>query len=468
MVRPAIAFPSKGPTTPTGPGAIAWASAPAPCRSGSRRSHRWALAIAAVGPADRARSASTQPPEPGASVGLTAVGASYGRVALLATNVTHTSADGASVVLQGNATHPRDWLRSMVGSRPPTALARAYLGDAAFAIVAPAVIEVRVERNFQHDFGRARSIPIGAGRVTSLTVALDYRADALVAWQQDGAIYASTLHASGHNDPTQRVGPSDPGPQLQAVLSDNGHGMIAWSSTEARERVTPMTRLYLSLSAVGPRFKAPRMLAVFADPQQVGHRPGSLALERLSTENVMLAWTAAEHGHYLVRAAPAVFAASRPTTLLSGPHTQAILADLAPGPARETIALWSSAPQLASGALDMRHVELWTARLSFRPHDRVVSTRPEMIAAAGPNAAPAVAVDPASDRAIAAWLTLTSPRRIEYAVSVGAVGYHPHTPVATNVPMGGGTHWLRIVLAVTAAMILVATARSLRRRRRNA
>jgi hypothetical protein len=464
---PRVSFPSEGPATPTGAGAIVWASAPTPCGSSSPVAAPWGLSVAAVGSTDRATLVSTQPLEGASPFALTAVGASFGRVAVAAANATHEPAGRVIALLQGRTTAWPGWSRLTVRSDIPPALAHGYLGDVAIAAVAPErEIDVRVQLHDQHDFGRARSTPIQSGPVTALTATMDYRSDVLLAWQQNGAIYARMLRASGRSDPTQRVGPSDPNPQIQAAVSDNDHGMIAWSSTAIPKRSTATTRVYLSLSAAGVRFTAPQLLAAFPDPQQVGRSPGSLALERLSTENVMLAWTVVEHGHYLIRAAPAVFAASRPTTRLSDPHSQSILADLAPGPAGEAIALWGSAPRLGGGGLDARRTGLWATRTHIGPHRRVVFAGPEMIAPAGPNVTPTVAVDPANDRAVAAWMTLGATERIEYAVGAGAAGYRPRPPLAAAAPPAAGTHWLRIALAAAALVGVSLLVLAGRRRRR--
>jgi hypothetical protein len=466
---PQVAFPSESPATPTGIGAIVWASELTSCGSRSRRSPRsahWAISVAAVGPAGGARLVSTQPLGAQSPVELTAVGASFGRIALAAANPTAGSAGGANALLQGRTVDRSRWPSATIGSGARPALTRAYLGDAAIAAIAAGpAIAVRVQRSSEPDFGQPRLVPTGPGRVTALTATMDYRADVLLAWQQNGGIYVRMLRSSGQDDPTQRIGPSGPDPQIQAVVSDNDHGMIAWSSTEVPKRGTARTRIYLDLSAVGVRFGQPLQLASFADPQRVGRSPGSLALERLSTENVMLAWTVAERGHYVVRAAPAVFAASRPTTRLSDPRSQAILADLAPGPAGEAIALWSTAPRFVGGTLDMGRAELWAARTSIRPHAHVVLRAPEKIAAAGPSVAATVAVDPATDRAVAAWLTLTAPEHIEYAVAVGEAGYRPRPPTATMGPAGAGTHWLRITLAAAGLAVAAIMLVTVRRRR---
>ncbi|HYM45249.1 MAG TPA: hypothetical protein VES65_03700 [Solirubrobacteraceae bacterium] len=474
---PQIAFPSESPFTPTGAGAIVWASDPSPC--GSPSAHglgaRWGVSVAALGSTDAPKLKSTvslrRAPN-AAGVGLATVGASAGRVVLAAApHAFGAPASPATVALQGLAGGPFGSPVSLSGPGLPVALTRAYLGDVAIASVVPGpAIAVRVERYFKRGFGRVQTIPIRPGLVSALTATMDYRSDVLVTWQQNGAIYAHMLRASGRVDPTQRVGPSAPEPQLQAVVSDNDHGMIAWSSSEARQRSGTRTRIYLDLSSAGVRFGAPRVLASFADPQQSGRSPGSLALVRLSTENVMLAWTAVEHGSYVVRANPAVFAATRPTVRLSNPGEQSVLAGLAPGPADEAVALWRSAPRLPDGRLDQGRTALWTARTWIGEGDRLQAGPPEMIAAQGPNAAATVAVDPANDRAVAAWRTLAAPQRIEYALGAGDAGYRRRALPATASIPGPGTHWLRITLAVggaAAAVTLLAVAIRLRRRSRD-
>lgn len=466
---PQVAFPSEGATTPTGEGAISWLSRSAPCASGPGRSAQWGVSMAALGQADRAQSARVRSLEIRPGLSLAAVGANLGRIALAAGDTSRTAAGGAIALSQGRASDPSAWSHPLARSAPPLALARAYLGDVAVAGVAPGPsIVVRVERHSEREFGPPRSIPIGAGVVTALTLAMDYRSDVLLAWQQDRSIYACLLRASGRIEPCRRAGPSAPYPQLEAVVSDNDHGMLAWSSSELRKGFVPRTRIELSLSAAGVRFREPRLLASFADPERVGLCPGSIALVRLSTENVMLAWTVAEHGHYLIRAVPPVFAFSKPATLLSDPRSQAILADLAPGPAGEAVALWRTAPRLADGALNMRRAELWAARTSIVPHARVVLRDAEMIAPSGPNLAPAVAVDPANDRAVAAWVLGGAQRKIEYAVGAGSAAYRPRAAIAAAGPRRAGVHWLRITLAATGLAAAIAAVALARRRRRGA
>jgi hypothetical protein len=393
------------------------------------------------------------------AAGLAAVGASRGRVAV-ATTLAGAGSSPAVSVLQGRATRALDAVTR--GGGQPFSLARAYLGDAAIATVQPAAIEVRVQRYFSSAFEQPLRVPIASGEVSALVATMDYRADVLLAWQQNGAIYARMLRASGRPEPTQRVAASAPNPQLQALVSDNDHGMIAWSGGEPQPASAPRTSVHIAFSGAGVRFEASRLLASFEDPRGLGRAPGSLALVRLSTENVMLAWTDAEHGHFVVRAAPAVFAGRHPAARLSDPDAQAVLADLAPGPAGEAVALWRSTPSPV-GAFDPGRSELWTARTFIQRHGRVGLRVPEEVASSGANAAPSIAVDPASDHPVAAWLRLGTRPRIEYAAGPGARSYRPRSPAAGVAAPGGGTHWLGVAIAAAAAMsVLMALA--LRRR----
>jgi hypothetical protein len=474
---PRIAFPSEGPSAPTGPGAIVWISRgrcglPAPAEPHPARGAPLSVLRAPLNSSGQAStsSESIQPLETGRPADLAAVGASFGRLAVAVVTRSAQAGGRQSTLLQGRAGRVLA-KESLPPGAFPAALTRAYLGDAALASVVGSdgtnhrqLIAVRAQRYFQHRFERLRTISIPAGRVTALTATMDYRSDVLVAWEQNGSIYAHLVRVSGRSEPTQRLGASAPDPQLRALVSDNNHGMVAWSSTSTSANATA-TRVYEDLSGVGVRFTTPRLLAAFADPARVGLRSGSLGLVRLSTENVILAWTDAEHGRYLVRTAPAVFAGTRPSALVSDPRGQAVLGDLAAGPAGEAMILWSASP--GDDAYDPRNSELWAGRAVLEPGDRPVVSARAQIAPAGPNIDATIAVDPANDRAVAAWLSDGSRASIQYSSGVGAAGYRPRAAVTPGRPAGGRTHWLRItLLAVGVACALLLIALVMRRARR--
>jgi hypothetical protein len=453
-VGPRVVFPSESPSVRTGPGAIVWAEDPACAGNLAAPSQAPVISVAALGPGERAALTASQALPVASAGGLAAVGASEGRVAI-AVPVTPvgTGSRWSIALLQGRATRPLGSGTLISGGVALFSLAHAYLGDAAIAAVKSGVaIEVRVERYFRSGFEQPVRIPIGAGRVSALAATMDYRSDVLVAWQQNGSIYAHMLRASGRAEPTQRIGTSAPNPQLRALVSDNDHGMIAWSGGDGPAHGS-RTSVRIAFSGPGVRFTGSRLVASFEDLRGAGHAPGSLALVRLSSENVMLAWTVAEHGHYVVRAAPAVFAGTRTAARLSDPAGQSVLADLAAGAAGEAVALWSSSP--AGSAVDATRNELWAARAFVERHGRVGFDAPELVAPAGPNAASSVAVDPASDQPVAAWLTLAVHPSVEYAAGPRASGYRPTTPTAVTQP-GSTTHWLRIALAATGAAAIVA------------
>jgi hypothetical protein len=411
--------------------------------------------VAALSAGERASALSAGEPLPFAPAAVQAVGGSHGRITALA----RARGAGRFVLAQGHAGGRGRMAAVFSGQSSALALTRAYLGDVAVAAVTPApAISVRVQRYFKGGFAPMPPIAISASPVTALTATMDYRADVLVAWQQDGAIYAHMLRASGRADPTQRLGASAPNPQLRATVSDDDHGMIAWAST-TQAGGQPQTTTYVDLSGPEVRFKRARRLASFVDPSGAGQSPGSLQLVRLSSENVLLAWTTREGGQYLVRAAPAVFAGKHPSAVLSDARsTQSVLADLAAGPAGEAIALWRAS---RGAVFDARAAELWSARAYLAHHDRPGAGPAQLLGGAGASAAPSVAVDPANDHAVAAWL---SGGAVRYASAAGSPGYHPHPPSLARAH--AGTHWLRIALAVLAAVALLAAAAALAARRR--
>src|SRR5205807_4956970 len=138
----------------------------------------------------------------------------------------------------------------------------------------------------------------------------------------------------------------------------------------------------------------------------------SVRLVRLASESVLLGWTGMTAGHYVVRAAAVSLGGVRTPTTLSDPASDAVLRDLATGPRGDAVAIWSSAPRTPVGFNAARE-SLGAARGLIAAPATAIFGRPETIAAAGPNVAPAIAIDPASDRTIVAWRAAGS---VRYAV----------------------------------------------------
>ncbi len=398
-----VVFPSDSPSRATGPGAIVWSAAPScPGGEGAR--------VAAIGMGD-VPGASVVPRtaagRPIAPLGpLAASGAPHGQL-VIAGSAPGAPAEG--LLIQGTAAGPFRALQPSGGSSAPMALATAYLGDVALASPpAPAPgpssasapgIDVHVERFFAHDFVRNVAAGVaGAGAVQALTLAMDYRSEALAVWAQGGAIYARLVPQRGAPGPLQRLASVGPHPRIAAVLSDDRRAIVAWAEQRGSE-----TAVYLDRSAVGVRFAAPQLLERFHDPDGLPSPAASPSLVRLSSESVVLAWAGSAAGHWVVRTAPVDLNGLGARGTIAAPGADALLADLAAGPAGDALVLWSEPEPTVGGAPDMRRQALFAAHVFDAYPQRTAFGEPELLAPPAPVGAASVAFDPGSDRAVAVW-----------------------------------------------------------------
>jgi hypothetical protein len=426
-----VVFPSDRPSRATGPGSIVWSAASGcPGGEGAR--------VAAIGAGD-VPGASVVPHtaagRPIAPLGpLVASGAPHGQLVIAG------SAPGAAtagLLIQGAAGGPFRALAPSEGSSGPMALATAYLGDVALAsppapaprptAAAPALtpastpagarasgptsaIDVHVERFFAHDFVRnVATATAGAGAVQALTLAMDYRSEALAVWAQSGAIYARLVTQRGAPGPLQRLAPAGMHPRIAAVLSDDRHAIVAWTQQRGGE-----TAVYLDRSAVGVRFGAPRLLERFVDPDGLPSPAASPSLVRLSSESVVLAWAGSAAGHWVVRTAPVDLDGLGAVSTIAVPGADALFAALAAGPASDALVLWSEPEPTAGGPPDMQRQALFAAHGFDAYPQRTVFGEPELLAPPAPVDDASVAFDPDSDRAVAVWQGEAG--AIEYAI----------------------------------------------------
>lgn len=465
LAAPAVAFPSEAPSSPSGPGAVAWlASEPCGGQGGA-----WGLSAAAIGAAERPaaavrvagggagpRGAAAEPGGPS----LSASGVSFGQVGLLASGAGAGASPVRARLFEGRAGAAIAPVASLAARGLPGQLTRAYLGDAvAVGLASGGRAQLLIQRHYDHAPERAVAVALASGRVTALTAALDFRSDMLLAWQQNGAVWARFLPAAGGAGPVQRLGPSRPAPVISALVSDNYHATVAWSTTTPAGAGAPRTRVFLSLSGSGVSFGAPRLLSSYADPLAAGRSPGSVSLVRLSTENVLLAWTTFEGGAYAVRAAQPASGLAHGATRLSAGGTQAILAGLAAGPAGDALVLWESPANAQSAG----PAALWTDRAGIDGGTTITARTPVELAPPGRYEAPVAAVDPGSDRAVAAWIDHgPGGDTLDYAIS----GSRPGAGAApAALAPGGGSHWVRIGGAALLAAGLAAAALVLTRLR---
>jgi hypothetical protein len=405
---PHVVFPSDSPTHGTGPGAIVW-SASSPCSAGA------GVLVAAISPEDD--DIPGQPALPRTASGQTialrgsvaATPGPYGRIVIAGASAGEQTAPAGELLLtEGRAGGPFASPTALGGPASTFAFTTAYLGDVAFAslIDAPrgSATQLRVQRHHADRFAAPALLgatsAAGSSSVQALTVALDYRSDALAVWSAQDSLYARELPAAGTPQPVQRLGPGPPpGARIAAVLSDDDRAIVAWS-----DRHDGQTSVYVSRSQPGVRFAGPQLLEEFPDPPDLPEYIVSPRLVRLSSESVMLAWTGAVAGHWAIRVAAIDMHGVHPPSTISPAGQDALLAALAPGPDDEALALWTEPLQRTAG-LDLGSQAIFAARgFDAYPGHTAFATG-ELIAPQGPNSEATVALDPDSDRAVPAWRT---------------------------------------------------------------
>jgi hypothetical protein len=406
-------FPRDKPTHATGRGTVLW-SAPRGCASGA------GTLVSTIGASDDVPSAphyalSSNGHRLALNAPLSVAPAPHGELAIAGSG----GSGGGGSLVQGTADGAFSPLGALAGATQPGTLATGYLGDvAALSPIAGGLdddgLELRVERYFAHALSPTIAIAGRGGAIEAPTVSLDFRTDAIVAWAQRGVLYArdepaSDRPAASRPQPTQRLASVGRSPRVTALLSDDNRAIVAWADERAGQ-----TSVYLDASLAGVRFAKPRLLERFANPAGAAYPSTSPLLTRLSSESVMLAWTGAQDGHWVVRTAAIDLGGLRATSTVSSPEGDALLSDLAPGPRGEAIALWSEPRQATDGALELGAQAIVAARGVDAYPGKTVFAAPEQIAPPGPNADATVAFDPDSDRAIALWRGAGG--MIEYAI----------------------------------------------------
>jgi hypothetical protein len=380
------------PEQATGPGAIVWAAA-AGCGSGA------GARIDPISPDGTPQRALAAYSAAGLRLGplapLEVAAAPHGLIAIAGANPAGAE---RGLFLQGAAGGP---FAPLIGARQvqPLALANGYLGDLGILAARPGGgLKVELERWYAHRV-TPRGLITGAHttQVTAATLALDFRSDALAVWVSDGQLYARDEPGSGHLHLLQRLGPASGTTRVAALLSDDNRGIVLWvESSDAT------TSVYLDYSRAGVRFGAPQLIERFTYPAGEDP-PGAPRLIRLSDESVMAAWPGSEAGHQVLRVAPIDQNGLRTITTIAAPDGDAVLDALAPGPHGEAFILWGQPLAGADGAGPGRQ-SLEAAR-GIDTAPGVARFGPaELVSGPGAVSGATLAVDPASQRAIAAWV----------------------------------------------------------------
>jgi hypothetical protein len=482
---PHVVFPSDSPTHGTGPGAIVW-SAAYPCHGGA------GVRVAVISAADIPGAAGRPRGSNGQTLGLrgplSASAGPYGRIVIAAASTGGAATPAGELMLtEGQAGGPFTRPIAPGGPASSFAFSTGYLGDVALLSmggtqldeitpppgetrsldsVQPGVagtdaplgedagstggVQLGVQRHYANRFAAPLQVSTGPGAdagtgasapIDALTVALDYRSDALAVWAQQGSVYARELPASGTPHPVQRLGPCPlTGARIAAVISDDDRAIVTWTDRRAGE-----SSVYVSRSQTGVRFGAPELIERFHDPNDLTAYAASPRIVRLSSESVMMAWTGIEADHLVIRAAAIDLHGVRAPSTISPPGSNALLDALAPGPENEVLALWSEPQQTPTG-LDLQREAVFAARGFNDYPGQTAFSAPEQVAAPGPNREASVALDPGSDRAIAVWRTGAG--AVAYAVrSAGAIAYAIPSAGRPEQSSAGGAVDLRSIVS---------------------
>jgi hypothetical protein len=393
---PQVVFPLSTPFRRTGPGAIVFsAGASCPAGAGPR--------IAAIAQDDvpaQAHPAKTAADRPVALTRTSGVAATaHGQILILGTAGTSGSLPKA-LFSEGPAGGPFTPAKPLGGPSEPLGLATAYLGDVAIAAPAGARgggVRVRIQHYYASRSATPTTLRGPSGAQRALTVALDYRTDALAVWWQHGRLYARERRTNGTIAPLQRFATAGRDIEIAALISDDGRGIVAWM-----DRHPHSARLYLDISGPDMRFGRPRLLERLRFPHEGPPPDGSLRLVRLSTESVLAAWTGTREGRYVVRAARIGLNGPRTTSTISTPDGDAVLLALATGPRGDAVALWTQAPSASAGRKSALQ-RIMAARGVPSSRGAIRFGAPELLTPPGRYTGASVAIDPDSDRAVASW-----------------------------------------------------------------
>ncbi len=397
---PRVVFPNERAETGTGPGAIVWSAGPGcPGGPGARVD---AISSQDVPLAPTApRSATGAPLAPRGELAVAA--GPHGQVVIAGTSPWSSS---QTLVVQGRSTGPFGALARFAGSVGPASLNTAWLGDVAVAAVAGAPaggLFLRIERFFSNVLGPARRIAQASSGTSALSVAMDFRSDAVAAWAQGGLILVHPLPARGPRHGISTLGPAGQDPHIALLISDDYRSIVMWSDRRGRQ-----SSVYLDYSAPGLSFGPPRLLERFTVPP--GPAPAaSPLLVRLSSESVMAAWAGAQDGRWAIRTAPIDQHGLRTVSTIASPGGPVLLDGLSAGPRDEAMLLLSEPSTQA----------LLAARGVDEAPGRTVFSIPQPIYTGSVEDAE-IAVDPDTDRPVAAWHTAAGD--VEAAVGSPALG----------------------------------------------
>jgi hypothetical protein len=411
---PRVVFPYSLPSVRSGHGAILWLGAAPSCPRGGAT----ALVSATLHSDD-------QPSLPRALSAGAALSGPLAAAGTTAGQIVAVAGERAGAVLgEAPAGYPLAHLQQLGGPADEVATADGWIGDADVVSTASLhgteAIELRAQRHYARSFAAPVIMREGTAQISSLTVAMDFRADSIVLWVAGGDLHAQWVSNNGRPNGPQVLGPAGYDTQIGAVLSDNNRAFVIWTDQPAPGRSGPTT-IFLDHSGSNVVFASrPRVLTTFTQPSAQRLGPGAVALVRETpSEGVLAAWTLVQGSSYVVAAAGLTSHTVLPAATIAQQGADLRLAALATGPHDDVVAVLERAPRTSSG-FDSAEQAILAARTVPGGPGGVAFGTPAQLAAPGPNGEVSVAVDPDNDEALVAWQTQSGgSARVAYAVRSG-------------------------------------------------
>lgn len=397
---PQVVFPASEPAKPTGRGAILWLGSPPGCTISGALS----LDSASLHSTDRPGVARRASDLLGLEPPLHAAGTTVGQLVAVA------GGPSGPVLAEGEAGSRLSTVARIGHAGSMVATADGYIDDvdvvSTTRVDGQQAIVLRAQRHFERTFSAPVTMLEGTAPISSLSVALDFRADSIILWVQAGKVHAQWVSNAGRPSAPQVLGPAGYRTPLAAVLSDDNRAFVLWVDQPPPSSSEPST-VYLDHSAGSVTFSSPpRAIASFAQPPAQRLGPGAVALVRITpSEGVLAAWPVLHDGDYAVQAAGLTSSQVLPPATISQIGADLRLAALATGPHDDVVAVLERAPRADAG-FDLSQQAILAARTVPGGPGGVSFEEPALLAPEGPNSAPAVAVDPSSDRAVVAWQTV--------------------------------------------------------------
>jgi hypothetical protein len=284
------------------------------------------------------------------------------------------------------------------------ALAAGARGDIALATgrAGAGTRKLWVRRSGSSTFRVAVSVKVGS-RARGTTVAVGPKGDLLLVWEDNHVIYLRHVGPTGGVGKTHKLGAGVQS-DLQAAIDGTGREHVAWKSQRVGEGEanTPAIVSYAT-AAPGHGFGPARTIESVGKTG-AGRFVGSPGVRLVAGpgDDVVLAWTGFDGTNFVARAAPIAGGHVGTRQQLSPAGSDAVLGDLAVDGAGRAVALWRSGVAGADPSGGGTHEVVWA---SARPAAGAPFGTPEQISDGAQDVPqpPAVAIDPATHRVLAAY-----------------------------------------------------------------